>query len=259
MDRDLRVVEGPLGHDLAGPQLVAAVHEVDGACKLGEVGRLLDGRITAANHDDRPVAESREGTVTHGAGTDTPVFEPLLTRQAEPVGTRPRRHDHARSLDQPSLGRIELEGPRGEVHFQNVVGDDPRAEVGRLLPHQLHELGARHPFAFVRGHHHPPLLGKGRFEEAAEVAVRKARIVLDLAGQRELAERQRACHPVCFRDRTLVDEGLQLGAGRIGGGGPAGRTTADDHELLERRRHEQGSPGMTAGGASRRRPPVEQA
>src|SRR5262249_48047716 len=60
LHRDLLVVECPLLHDLAGAELVATMNEVDSAGELAQVRRLLDGRIAAADDDDRFVAEARQ-------------------------------------------------------------------------------------------------------------------------------------------------------------------------------------------------------
>ena len=156
MDPDLRVVMRPLSHDLRGAEGVAAVHEVDGARKLGEIGRLLHGRVTAAHHDDRLVAEAGQRAVADGTGAHAAVLVFLLARQAEPVGTRARRHDHAGRLDHAPFAREELEGPLREVDLEDVVGDDPRAHVDGLLPHQFHEFRAGDALARMRRHHLPP-------------------------------------------------------------------------------------------------------
>ena len=56
---DLGVCEQALLHDARGAQLVAADEHVDGRGKLGQVCCLLGGRVAAANHRERLVAEER--------------------------------------------------------------------------------------------------------------------------------------------------------------------------------------------------------
>src|SRR5436305_27764 len=81
-------------HELAGPQLVAAVDEVDGAGELAEVGGLLDRGVAAADDHQRLVAEARQGPVADGTRRHAVVLEAVLRRQAEVVRPRPRGHDH---------------------------------------------------------------------------------------------------------------------------------------------------------------------
>ena len=80
VDFDLRVVVGPLGHDLRGTQRVAAMHEVHRAGKLREIGCLLHGRVAAAHHHDRLIAKPWQRAIADGAGTDAAVLELLLAR-----------------------------------------------------------------------------------------------------------------------------------------------------------------------------------
>jgi hypothetical protein len=70
----------------------------------------------------------------------------------------------------------------------------------------------------VGRHHLPPFSGQGGVEERAEVAVREAGVVFDLAREGELAERERARHPVFLGDRAFEDQRLELGPGGVGGG-----------------------------------------
>ncbi len=68
-----------------------------------------------------------------------------------------------------------------------------------------------------------------------QIAGGEARIVLDLGGQCQLAERQRAVDAIVFGDRSLDDQRLQVGAGGVDGGRPAGRAGTDnDHTLGHR-------------------------
>jgi hypothetical protein len=136
---DLRVVEGPLLHDLAGPQGVAAVHEVDLAREAGEEGGLLQRAVAAA--DDRDVLVAEEEPVAGGAPGDAAAGQLLLTGDAElAVGRAHRQHDGlgvvgvAVDLDDLRVG--------GEVHLGDVVGDQLGAEALGLLAQVVHQLRA---------------------------------------------------------------------------------------------------------------------
>ncbi len=127
---------------------------------------------------------------------------------------------------------MQRERAAAEIDVDDVVGHDARAEVDRLLPHQLHQLGAGDAVLEVRGHQTATILGDGRIQVCAQVAGGKAGVVLDLGGQGELAERQRAVDAVLLGDRALEDERAEVGAGGVDGGGPAGRAAADDDDFF---------------------------
>ena len=80
---DLRIGECPLLHDHAGPQLVAAMDHVHLRRVLREIRRLFDGRVAAADHDQRLVAKPRQRTVAHGTGAHAAILVRLFRRQAE--------------------------------------------------------------------------------------------------------------------------------------------------------------------------------
>ena len=61
---------------------------VDRRGVLGEVSGLFDGRVAAADDDQRLVAEARQGTVADGTRADAAILERFFRRQAEVV--RPR-------------------------------------------------------------------------------------------------------------------------------------------------------------------------
>ncbi len=102
-DIDLRIVERPLLHDPRGPQLVAAVDQVDDRGELGQVGRLFDGRVAAADDDQRAFAEARQRAVADGTGTDAAVLELLFRGQAQVVRPGTGGHDHRVGFDRPGL------------------------------------------------------------------------------------------------------------------------------------------------------------
>ena len=63
----------PVGHDLRRAELVAAVDQIDDAGELGQVVGLFDGRIAAADDDQRLVAEAGSAP-SHTAHALTPRF-----------------------------------------------------------------------------------------------------------------------------------------------------------------------------------------
>ena len=97
----------------------------------------------------------------------------------------------------PPPSSCEPERARGEVHVRDGVEHDFRAEALGLLAEDLHELGTLDPVA-------------------------KARIVLDLGRDRQLAAGLRA----------LDHDRLELGARGVEGGGPAGGARADDGDAV---------------------------
>ncbi len=140
---DLVVGEGPLDHDLGGPQLVASVHDRHGAGELGEEGGLLHGRVAAS--DDRDVLVAEEEAVARGAPAHAVTGEALLVGQTQLAVGRAHREDHG-------VGRVGvasesvtvLTGPVRSTAL-TVVRDQLGAEALGLGAHVLHELGAHDP------------------------------------------------------------------------------------------------------------------
>ena len=112
IDVDLRIGEQALLQDLLGAQHATAMHERHPRGDIGEVHRLLDGGIAAADHDHLLAAE--EEAVAGGAGRDAKALEVLLRRQAEPAGLRAGGDDEGvgsvfRSTRRPSARRAALQ------------------------------------------------------------------------------------------------------------------------------------------------------
>ncbi len=84
---DLFVGEGPLLEDRRRPQAVPPVDDRHLLRKAGEVERLLDGRVAAA--DDRDLPVSVEGAVAGGAEGDPLPDEPLLARARRDAASSP--------------------------------------------------------------------------------------------------------------------------------------------------------------------------
>ena len=105
---DLRIRQRAVGHDFRGPQLVAAVDQIDLAGETGEEIRLLAGAVAAADHADRHVAVKR--AVAGGAGGQAVADEFLLARQARGGGAprrwRRSRSSPRRSRTRPSAGNV---------------------------------------------------------------------------------------------------------------------------------------------------------
>ena len=89
---DLRVGERAVLHDLGGAQRVPAVHDRDRLANRVRNGRLLHGRVAAA--DDGDVLLAEEEAVTGGAPGDAVAGQPLLARHAELAVARAGRDDH---------------------------------------------------------------------------------------------------------------------------------------------------------------------
>ncbi len=194
-EADLVVGEGAVGHDLARPQLGAAVDDRDGAGELRQEGRLLDGGVAAA--DDRDVLVAEEEAVAGRAPRDAVARELLLARQAELAVGRAHREDDRAGAVHGALAVGDGLDLAGEVDGCDVVGDELGAEALGLGAHAVHEVGA-----------HDAVL------EAGEV--------LDLGRVHQRAT---------GRDGALEDEGGEVGAGGIDGGGVAGRAGADDDDV----------------------------
>ncbi len=88
---DLGVGEGAVLHDLARPQLVAAVDERDLVGELGEERRLLDRRVATA--DDGDVVAAEEEAVAGRARRQAVTEQLRLGLEAEHQRLRAGRHD----------------------------------------------------------------------------------------------------------------------------------------------------------------------
>ena len=130
VELDLRVAPGAVDHDPAAPELVAPVEEVDLRREAGQVGRLLEGRVAAADDGDLLVPE--EEAVAGGAGGDAAPAQARLALEPEPDG-RGAGGDDDRSAAISDAARPQPERPRGEVDAVDVDVDDVRPEALGLL------------------------------------------------------------------------------------------------------------------------------
>ena len=196
-EADLVVRVGAVGHDLAGAQLVAAVDDRHGAGELGQEGRLLDGGVAAADDGDVLVAE--EEAVAGRAPGDAVAGQLLLAGQAElAVGRAHREDDRAGAVD-GALAVGDGLDLAGQVDRGDVVGDELGAEALGLGAHVVHEVGAHD-------------------------AVREAGEVLDLG---RVHQRAAGGHG------ALEDEGREVRARGVDGGGVARGAGADDDDVAD--------------------------
>ena len=92
VDLDLGVGEGPVDHDLARPERVAPMEQVDLRREPGQVGRLLERRVATADDGDLAVAE--EEPVARRAGRHAAPAEARLAVEPEPQRRRAGGDDH---------------------------------------------------------------------------------------------------------------------------------------------------------------------
>ena len=136
-----------------------------------------------------------EEAVAGRAGRHAAAAQPRLAVEAEPQRRRAGGDDHGLG---PVLGaaRPDAERALGEVHAVDVDVDEPRPEALGLGADRGHQVGALD-------------------------AVREARVVLDVAGEHQLAAGGGAGE----------DDRLEVGARGVDRGGQAGRAGADDDDL----------------------------
>lgn len=200
LDGDVLVLLEPVGHDLAGPELVPADEDSNMACVLGEEHGLLSCRITSTNDNQGLLPEDWGGTIAHGAGGDTVVPVLLLAGEAQTTGDSAGGDDDGVggvvSVGVP-LGRV-LEGTVLEVKVGDGLANDLGAEALGLLAHVVHEL-------------------------ATHDSLGEAREVLDIGGGGQLATGSRA-----VGHETFVQSGLEVCAGQVDGSRVGGGAGADD-------------------------------
>ena len=103
-------------------RLLAPVHERHARGDVGEIERLLDGSVAAADHDHVLAAE--EEAVAGGAGRHAIALEALLGGQAEPAGLRAGGDDKGVGGVFGAAVALEPEGLALEIDRFDMVGDD---------------------------------------------------------------------------------------------------------------------------------------
>ena len=136
---DLHVVPGgePLAQDFFGPEGIAPVHDRHFGSDVGEIERLLDRGIAAADDHDRLAAE--EKTIASRAGGDAEALELVLARQAEPLRLGAGRQDDGVGEDRAAAVAAHDERAAPEFEPDDIFVLDPRADIFRLRAHLLHE------------------------------------------------------------------------------------------------------------------------
>ncbi len=224
---NLGIFQSPLFHDFRGAQFIPTVHQIHFACKFGQVACFFHRRVATTHHHQLLVAEAGQGAVAHRAGGNAVVLEPLLAGQAQPVGPCTRGNDHRVRLNGAVFQGLQVERPLGEIHLCHIIGDDARAKIHRLLPHQLHQLRAGHPvgrlIALVQNPERLAIFWQRGGQVFPQVAGRKPREILDFRGEIQLAQGQGTFHAVFFSDRPFHHQRVQVGPGAVDGSGPAGR------------------------------------
>jgi hypothetical protein len=192
---DLRVGDGALEHDAGGAEVFGAVDDRDLGGEAGEEDGFFHGGVAAA--DDGDLLAGGEEAVAGGAGADAEADEGLLGGKVEPAGARSDAMMRERVWTM-SLPRVRVKGVGGEVDGGEVGHAELGAEAGGLLLHVLDELGTLDAFGPA---------GK----------------VFDEGGDGELA-----AGLVAFED-----EGLEVGAGGVDGGGEACAAGAEDDGVAD--------------------------
>ena len=169
------------------------MEQVDLGREAGQVGRLLERGVAAA--DDGDLAVPEEEPVAGRARRHAAAAQAGLAVEPEPQRRRAGGDDHGLRAVLGAAGP-DAERALGEVDPVDVDVDDARAEALGLGAHRGHQLGALD-------------------------AVREARVVLDVAGEHQLAARR----------RTGEDDRLEVRARGVDRGGQPGRAGADDDHL----------------------------
>ena len=193
MDLDLGVGARPIDHDLRRPERVAPVEQVDLRREAGQVGRLLERGVATADHGDLAIAE--EEPVARRARGHAAAPQARLAVEPEPQRRGPGGDDDGL---RPVLGAAcpQPEWPAAEIDPVDVDVDHPRTHAFGLAAHRGHQVRA------LDGVHEP-------------------RVVLDVAGQHQLAAGR----------RTGQDDRFEVGPRGIDRGGQSRRPRADDDDL----------------------------
>src|SRR4029453_8141722 len=93
----LGILERSGGHDLAGPQLITAMHDSHGLGESRKEGRLLNGRVATADHRDVLVTE--EKAITRGTPRHTVPGQSILSFKTELAVAGAHGQDHRTRLD----------------------------------------------------------------------------------------------------------------------------------------------------------------
>ena len=126
LERDLRVGEGLVLHDLRRAQRLAPVDHGDVRREPREEDRLFHRRVAAADDGDGLAAE--EIAVAGGAGRHAVADQRALRGQAEQPGRRAGRDDQRARLVF-GVGGLDRERMRQQIDRRDVAADDLGAEA----------------------------------------------------------------------------------------------------------------------------------
>ena len=200
----LGVSEQTLGHNLGSTELVLADEDGHVATVLGQEHGLLSGGVTTTDNVQGLVTEDGHSAIADSTGADSVLPVGLLAGQVQAAGVGACGDDDGvGGAGGCVIGAIaplspHLEGSLREVQLGDGLRDDLGAEALGLGAHVVHQFGAA------------DALG-----ESGEV--------LDVSGRRELAAGGGA-----VGEHALVEDGLELGAGKVDGGGVRTRAGADN-------------------------------
>ena len=181
-----------VGEDLLGAELVAAVHHGDVFRDVGQIQGLFHSGVAAAN--DCNLLATVEETVAGGAARNAAALELLFGVEAEVFGRRAGGDDQGITGVAAHVA-VEAERALAQVYFFDLIKDHFGAEALGLLAHFFDQTGTVDAVLF-------------------------ARPVIDLGGGGELAALLQAGN----------EHRLNVGAGRVDGGGVAGWAGTEDQQ-----------------------------
>mmetsp|Transcript_48320 Transcript_48320/g.81324 ORF Transcript_48320/g.81324 Transcript_48320/m.81324 type:complete len:509 (-) Transcript_48320:298-1824(-) len=139
VDGDVGVGEGAVLHRLAGAHLWATDQQVHVRTVLGEIHRLLSGRIASAHHSQLLALEKRAGAITNGTGADATAPEHVFTWKVQALGGGTGGQDDGLRLDF-AFPTADNKRPLGEIHVIHIFCVQPTAPPLCLRSHAVHEI-----------------------------------------------------------------------------------------------------------------------
>ena len=170
---------------------------------LGEEGGFFHGRVSAPNHGQWLVPKNGGGTVADCTSGNPPIPEAIraIARagESQTLGNGAGGYDDGIGQDGLGIGE-DFEWGGREIDLGNSLSEDIGAEADGLGAAAIHEFNTVN-------------------------TVRKSGEVLNVGGGGELAAGSDVVgHP------AFEEDGTELGAGGVDGGGVGSGTTADDAE-----------------------------
>src|SRR5215211_6564343 len=137
---DLGILERSRGHDLAGPQLITAMHDGHGLGESRQEGRFLNSRVTTADHGDVLVTE--EKAVTRGTPRHTVPGQPILSLKTELAVARTHGQDHRTRRKGVAVAVLDDLDIAGQIHLDDILSDHLGTKSLSLGTHVVHQLWA---------------------------------------------------------------------------------------------------------------------